>query len=230
MSRDVKRFSGWFGLVLLLALVLVPGCTRAKSSGPPEPTEADAAMNATTTALAATATARIAATATPTPKPVEPAVLTQSPTTQTPGVSPTPQPTQPTATQTPQATQAPAPATVPVVTQPPVSTGGGTHTVQPGENLFRIALKYGLTYQELAAHNGIANPNFIVVGQVLRIPGGGAPVITPVPGGARYHIVQQGENLFRIALNYNMPFTALAAANGLTYPYTIYPGQQLIIP
>jgi len=48
--------------------------------------------------------------------------------------------------------------------------GGKTHVVAPGENLFRIALKYGTTYQALAAANGITNPNLIFVGQVLKIP------------------------------------------------------------
>jgi LysM repeat protein len=50
------------------------------------------------------------------------------------------------------------------------STGATTYTIQPGDNLYRIALKFGLTYQQLAAYNGITNPNSIYVGQVLRIP------------------------------------------------------------
>jgi LysM repeat protein len=50
------------------------------------------------------------------------------------------------------------------------TTGEQTHIVQPGENLFRIGLRYGFTVAELAAYNGIANPNQIEVGQVIRIP------------------------------------------------------------
>ncbi len=49
-------------------------------------------------------------------------------------------------------------------------TGERIHIVQTGENLFRIGLQYGFTYQELAAYNGIANPNAIEVGQEIRIP------------------------------------------------------------
>ncbi len=44
------------------------------------------------------------------------------------------------------------------------------HIVQRGETLQSIALKYGVTVQELAAANGISNPNFIYVGQRLVIP------------------------------------------------------------
>src|ERR1700716_4153064 len=49
---------------------------------------------------------------------------------------------------------------------------GPTHTVQPGENLFRIALRYGTTVEALAAANQITDPTHITVGQVLVIPGG----------------------------------------------------------
>lgn len=44
------------------------------------------------------------------------------------------------------------------------------HVVQPGETLFRIGLRYGYSYQELAAYNGIADPTRIEVGQQIRIP------------------------------------------------------------
>ena len=53
------------------------------------------------------------------------------------------------------------------VTPPP---DGRVHVVAPGENLFRIALRYGTTVQALAAANGITNYNLIFVGQQLRIP------------------------------------------------------------
>ena len=50
----------------------------------------------------------------------------------------------------------------------PVS--GRTHTVRAGENLFRIALRYGVPLNTLAAVNRISNPALIYVGQVLVIP------------------------------------------------------------
>ena len=48
--------------------------------------------------------------------------------------------------------------------------GGGSHTVQAGENLFRIALRYNLTVGDLAVANGIVDPTRIYAGQVLNIP------------------------------------------------------------
>jgi LysM repeat protein len=48
--------------------------------------------------------------------------------------------------------------------------------------------------------------------------------------GDQTHVVQSGENLFRIALRYNTTVEALAAANGIADPTRIYAGQTLIIP
>jgi LysM repeat protein len=52
----------------------------------------------------------------------------------------------------------------------PLPTGGTTYVVQRGDNLFRIALRYGISYVYLAQYNGIADPSRIYVGQVLKIP------------------------------------------------------------
>lgn len=49
------------------------------------------------------------------------------------------------------------------------SSSSKTYTVKAGDTLSGIAAKYGTTYQEIAKKNGIANPNKIYVGQVLKI-------------------------------------------------------------
>ncbi|MBX3064544.1 MAG: SH3 domain-containing protein [Anaerolineae bacterium] len=46
------------------------------------------------------------------------------------------------------------------------------HTVARGENLYRIATRYGTTIGEMTAGNCLSDPNRIYVGQVLRVPGG----------------------------------------------------------
>src|SRR5512139_3610063 len=87
-----------------------------------------------------------------------------------------------------------APAQPPV--QPPTAAAArpaepeiaATYTVKRGDTLAGIALEHGLDYRELAAWNGIENPNRILVGQVLRLrpPGegafAGAPVAAPATG------------------------------------------------
>ena len=53
--------------------------------------------------------------------------------------------------------------------QAPATTA--TYVVQRGDSLATIARKYGINYLELASMNGIANPDVLFVGQVLRVPG-----------------------------------------------------------
>ncbi|MEQ8673655.1 MAG: LysM domain-containing protein [Aggregatilineales bacterium] len=64
------------------------------------------------------------------------------------------------------------PTTTTTVTNPPPINldGAGVHVVQAGETLYRIALRYGLTYPYLAQINGIAPPYTIYAGQTLVIP------------------------------------------------------------
>ena len=104
-----------------------------------------------------------------------------------------------------------------------------------GDTLFGIALEFGVSLEELAARNGIVNVNAIDVGQQLIIPVAGAPAEAPaepapVVAGEQVHVVQPGENLFRIALQYNHSFEVVAAFNGIPWPYYIYPGQEILIP
>jgi LysM repeat protein len=63
----------------------------------------------------------------------------------------------------------PAPGSIAV--QPTVpATGEQVYVVQPGDNLFRIGLRFGFTAAELAAYNGIPDMTRIYVGQEIRIP------------------------------------------------------------
>jgi len=53
---------------------------------------------------------------------------------------------------------------------PPGPKLGCYYTVRWGENLFRIALNYGISWTVLAQANGLYNGNYIYAGQVLRVP------------------------------------------------------------
>lgn len=67
---------------------------------------------------------------------------------------------QATATPTAYLTPTPLPTSVPV-----------THIVQPGDTLYGIAARYGVSIVELAQLNGIVNYDQLSIGQVLTIPG-----------------------------------------------------------
>ena len=122
---------------------------------------------------------------------------------------------------------APAPAK-PVVTKPapaPVAkpAAAGTYTVKSGDSLSAIAAKYGTTYTELARINGIANPNLIQPGQVLRVTGGAAAA----PAAPATYTVRGGDNLSSIAAAHGTTWQKLAQLNGLANPDYIQAGQTL---
>jgi murein DD-endopeptidase MepM/ murein hydrolase activator NlpD len=64
---------------------------------------------------------------------------------------------------------APAPVHGKAPVAPAVSAAGSTYTVVSGDNLTRIASRYGTTVAALVKLNGIKNANLIHVGQVLKL-------------------------------------------------------------
>lgn len=101
------------------------------------------------------------------------------------------------------------------------------HIVQPGENLFRIALRYGTTVEALQAANRLSGAT-IYVGQRLVIPQSGAA--PSAVGAGTIYVVQPGDTLSSIASRYGVTTVALIQANDLASPDRIYVGQHLVIP
>lgn len=104
-------------------------------------------------------------------------------------------------------------------------SGVTIHVVQRGENLFRIALRYGFTTEALAEYNGIADPSSIQVGQRLLIPAD----TQSAAAQDVIHIVQAGETLRSIADFYGKTVDELSALNALEDVNAIYIGQPLLI-
>lgn len=104
----------------------------------------------------------------------------------------------------------------------------GSHQVQPGETLSGIAMHYGFTVQELADHNGISDPNFIVAGTSLSIPSGSAEHVAARE--AAFHVVAQGDTLSGIAAWFGLSLDSLIGANSLANPHYIFPGQVIALP
>lgn len=101
-----------------------------------------------------------------------------------------------------------------------------SYVVQPGDTLYSIAKRFNTTVEAIMAANNIQNPSLIYPGQLIIIPG--ASDGTPPTGF--YYIVQPGDSLYKIAQKYNVPLRDLIAANAIQPPYTIYPGQRILIP
>ena len=105
-----------------------------------------------------------------------------------------------------------------------------SYTVQPGDTLVGIALRYNLNLAELILTNNLANPNLIFPGQELVLPGLPAAVTsTEMPAG-QFHTVQPGETLFQIANQYGLTVGAIVLANNLVNPDLVQIGHTLRIP
>lgn len=129
-----------------------------------------------------------------------------------------------------------------------------TYVIRPGDNLYRIALRFNTTVRRLAELNGIVNPSLILTGQQLRVPVSGSvtPTTTPAPtatavataaptattaatpapttGATTTYTVARGDTLYRIAVRFNTTVAQLVQLNNLDNPNFVYVGQQLRVP
>lgn len=124
----------------------------------------------------------------------------------------------------PQQTSDPA-ASAPAATVPAVPA---SYTVKAGETLSGIAARFGTTYQALAALNGLANPNLIYPGQVLKLTASTSiePPVSSVPAVNTY-TVKPGDTLSAIAAKFATSYQQLATLNKISDPNKIFPGQVL---
>ena len=113
---------------------------------------------------------------------------------------------------------------------------GSTYTVVSGDTLSGIADNYGVSWQDLYAANKDVigdNPNLIIPGQVLRVPGTApAPAPTPEASETTYTVVS-GDTLWGISEKFygtGTRYNEIAEANGVANPSLIFPGQVFVIP
>lgn len=129
---------------------------------------------------------------------------------------------------------------------PVVNEADQVYTVKKGNTLSAIASMYGTTWKKLAEYNSLSNPNKLLVGQEIRIPGSlsaSTPVIrssapsasgststvrSPITQGSSY-VIQRGDTLSGIAKRAGLSVSEIQAANALQ-SHQIVAGKSLSIP
>lgn len=141
----------------------------------------------------------------------------------------------------PQPTYQPAPVNTAAAIAPRVNNtpdNGASVVVQPGETVYRIATRNGISVNSLMSANGISDPSRVRAGQRLVLPGRGAPVQaastarTTQPATAQQSVrytVAANDTLYSIGRRHGVSPDRIASANSIVNN-NIRVGQSLVIP
>ncbi|WP_204988009.1 phage tail tip lysozyme [Sporolactobacillus pectinivorans] len=108
---------------------------------------------------------------------------------------------------------------------PSKPTDTNTYTVESGDTLSGIALKFGVTVSQLQSWNSISDPNKIYVGQVLKLK----PDESDNSETSNTYVIKSGDTLSGIAQQFNVTVSQLQSWNNISDPNKIYVGQKIIV-
>jgi LysM repeat protein len=137
-----------------------------------------------------------------------------------------------------------ATAPQPVVVSSGEASGAGKsfiYTVVAGDTLAKIASTLNTTPEAIVQLNALTDPNALMVGQKLKIPGvapatgtgastSGSTGTTGTASTTGTYVVVAGDTLGKIAVRYSTTVAELLRLNGLTNPDVIAVGQKLKVP
>jgi membrane-bound lytic murein transglycosylase D len=107
-----------------------------------------------------------------------------------------------------------------------------SHQVKPGETLWGVARKYGVTVPALAAANGMTTKSQLVAGTRLQVPGAGAasaPASPAAESSRMTYQVRRGDTLTQIAQRFNVSVEQLKAWNQIRQASSLKAGQKIVV-
>ncbi|WP_114784062.1 LysM peptidoglycan-binding domain-containing protein [Botryobacter ruber] len=133
------------------------------------------------------------------------------------------------------AAEAVAPVAPAVKTAPAAQEGHATHVVAPGETLYQISKKYGVTLDELRSWNNLEG-NSISIGQELHVQAPASqpeaeatPEVQPAAGTRTlYHTVETGESMYQISRKYGVTIKDIMEWNKKS-DFNVAIGEKLLI-
>lgn len=116
---------------------------------------------------------------------------------------------------------------------PAATNTDGNYVIQPGDTLLGVAIRYDLTWQELASANGLGEHDLLQIGQAITIPGAPAASLATTSAADQtqvqpvYYTVQAGDTIFSIALQHGLDWQALLTLNGFSESSVLQIDQQI---
>ncbi|NDJ59585.1 MAG: glycosyltransferase [Chloroflexi bacterium] len=123
------------------------------------------------------------------------------------------------------------------------------HVIREGDSLWAVSRIYDVTLEELLEINPDIDPYALPVGTVVQLPGAEAPVrqsvggrsdrpltrpsqvVTPAPAAPlEEYVIEVGDSLWAISLQFDVTLDELLAANPELDPYALSIGQRVRIP
>jgi len=104
------------------------------------------------------------------------------------------------------------------------------YEIVPGDNLYKIALNFSISLDELMSANNFNDNTVIHAGQVIRVPSNGTSRVRKsqeISANVVYYKVKQGDNLWNIAANFGTTVQNLYKLNDLNKDSIIMPGDTL---
>jgi membrane-bound lytic murein transglycosylase D len=111
----------------------------------------------------------------------------------------------------------------------PSGSSPRTHKVRPGDTLWGVARKYGMTVPALAAANDLGPKSELVAGQRLTIPAGNGGAASAAETSRMTYQVRRGDTLSEIAERFNVSVAQLRSWNRIGSSNSLKAGQRIVI-
>ncbi len=94
------------------------------------------------------------------------------------------------------------------------------YKVSEGETIYGISRKFGITAEKLCEINNIKSAKDLKIGSRIKVPADSGTVV-------KIYTVEEGDNLFRIGMKYNMTVSRLCELNGFSEKVKLYNGMKI---
>ena len=105
---------------------------------------------------------------------------------------------------------------------------GNYYRIQAGDSLYKIAVRFNISVDDLKEANPRLDPQNLKIGQVICIPVATPPV--ECPEGSTDYLVQEGDTFYSLSRKFDVSIAALREANPDIDPDNLLIGQKICIP